>query len=178
MPAGGAAAPGGVRAAVAERQIPRGDRPVHVGAGRPVETDRQRGVARTRTGRQLRRRAAWRATSTWWRWPWRSRCWCRSPSTWPYRCPPSGRCGRCRRAGCPLPVASGLPSPNDRSHVVMVPSASVLADPSKLTGSGALPEPGLADNCASGGPPWRPRPHRVVAVAVWLLLSVTVRVAV
>src|SRR5690349_20805483 len=50
----------------------------------------------------------------------------------------------------PVPVRSGVPSPNDRFQDVMVPLESELPVESKVTASGAIPEPGLIPSAASG----------------------------
>ena len=44
--------------------------------------------------------------------------------------------------GAPVPVASGEPSPNDRSHDEIVPPGSGLVDPSNVTLSGGVPAVG------------------------------------
>jgi hypothetical protein len=51
--------------------------------------------------------------------------------------------------GAPLPEASGLPSPNDSVHDVIVPVSELLCEPSKLTASGASPEVGTFDSSAT-----------------------------
>ena len=62
--------------------------------------------------------------------------------------------------GVPATLASGaVPSPKSRLHEVMVPSGSLLADPSKLTGSGAAPDPGAHRELGRAG--------GVTATTIW-----------
>src|SRR4051812_34261517 len=78
--------------------------------------------------------------------------------------------------GTPVPPSSGVASPNASDHDAIEPSGSELADPSKTTASGALPEPGVTASCALGGD--ISTTVCAVAVPVCPSLSVTVRVAV
>ena len=72
--------------------------------------------------------------------------------------------------------SAAVPSPKSRLHEVMVPSGSLLADPSKLTGSGAAPDPGATASWAvaavTATTTW------AVAVPLWPFESVTFSVAV
>jgi len=79
--------------------------------------------------------------------------------------------------GGPAPVASAVPSPNERSHDV-IPVPTPLADPSKDSESGDVPEQSLSSSAAGALVPPEAATSMVhVLTAVLVLLSVMVSVA-